>query len=83
MLLLKRKKNKAHFKAQNKAQKSMVEDRELLLLLIKENPSLTQVELSKMMNRSCRKVQNLMRDLIDEGVVERIGSKKQGSWLVK
>ena len=30
-----------------------------------------------------RTVQMLMKELLDEGVVERIGSKKTGSWLVK
>ncbi len=70
-------------KAQNKAQMSMMSDREHLLLLIKENPSLTQTELSDMMNKSRRAIQMLMKELLDEGVIERIGSKKTGSWLVK
>lgn len=68
---------------QNKAQKSMMSDREHLLLLLKENPSLTQAELSAMMNKSRRTVQILMKELLDEGVIERIESKKTGSWLVK
>ena len=75
--------DKAHNKAHNKAQKSMMSDREHLLLLLKENPSLTQAELSAMMNKSRRAVQMLMKELLDEGVIERIGSKKTGSWLVK
>ena len=54
-----------------------------LLLLLKENPSLTQAELSEMINKSRRAVQMLMKELLDEGVIERIGSKKTGSWLVK
>lgn len=75
--------NYAHDKAQNKAQKNMMSGREHLLLLLKENPSLTQAELSEMMNKSRRAVQMLMKELLDEGVIERIGSKKTGSWLVK
>ena len=75
--------DKAQNKAQNKAQKSMMSDREHLLLLLKENPSLTQAELSEMINKSRRAVQMLMKELLDEGVIERIGSKKKGSWLVK
>ena len=69
--------------AYDKAQKSQMTDREYILLLLKENPSLTQAELSEMMNKSRRAVQMLMKELIDEGVIERIGSKKTGSWLVK
>ena len=75
--------SKAQSKAQNKAQKSMLTDREHILLLLKENPSLTQVELSEMMEKSRRTVQMLMKELLDEGLIERIGSKKKGSWLVK
>ena len=75
--------NYAYDKAQNKAQKSMMSDREHLLLLLKENPSLTQVELSEMMNKSRRAIQMLMKELLDERVIERTGSKKTGSWLVK
>ena len=75
--------NKAQIKAQNKAQKSQMTDREYVLLLLKESPSLTQVELSEMMDKSRRTVQMLMKELLDEGVIERIGSKKKGSWLVK
>ena len=61
----------------------MMSDREHLLLLLKENPSLTQVELSEMMNKSRRAVQMLMKALLDEGAIERTGSKKTGSGLVK
>ena len=75
--------NYAYDKAQNKAQKSLMTDREHILLLLKENPSLTQVELSEMMDKSRRTVQKLMKELLNEGVIERIGSKKKGSWLVK
>ena len=57
-------------------------DREYILLLLKENPSLTQVELSEMMDKSRRTVQMLMKELLDEGTIERIGSKKKGSWPV-
>ena len=39
--------DKAQDKAQNKAQISMMTDREHILPLLKENPSLTQVKLSK------------------------------------
>lgn len=43
----------------------------------------TIVELSEMMDKSRRTVQMLMKELLDEGAIERIGSKKKGSWLVK
>ena len=69
--------------AYDKAQKSQMTDREYILPLLKENSSLMQVELSEMMDKSRRTVQMLMKELLDEGTIERIGSKKKGSWLVK
>ena len=75
--------DKAQNKAQNKAQRSLMTDREYVLLLLKENPSLTQIELSEMMDKSRRTIQALMKEHLDEGVIERSGSKKKGSWLVK
>ena len=74
---------KRKLKRKIKRRKSQMTDREYILLLLKENPSLTQVELSEMMDKSRRTVQMLMKELLDEGVIERIGSKKKGSWLVK
>lgn len=43
----------------------------------------TIVELSEMMDKSRRTVQMLMKELLDEVAIERIGSKKKGSWFVK
>ena len=56
-------------KAQNKAQKCIITDRNHILLLIKENPSLTQVELSAMMDKSRRAVQIPVKELLDEGEI--------------
>ena len=75
--------NKAQDKAQNKAQNGALSDREYLLLLLRENPSATQTELAEIMNKSRRSVQMLMKELIDDGIVERVGSKKLGTWIVK
>lgn len=75
--------DKAQSKAQLKAQNGALSDREYLLLLLRENPSMTQTELAIMMNKSRRSVQTIMKQLIDEGIIERVGSKRIGTWLVK
>ena len=75
--------NYAYDKAQNKAQSGALSDREYILLLLRENPSVTQNELSEIMGKSRRSIQMIMKELIEEGVVERGGSKKVGSWMVK
>jgi ATP-dependent DNA helicase RecG len=74
---------KAQSKAQLKAQNGALSDREYLLLLLRENPSITQTELANMLNKSRRSVQTIMKQLIDEGVIERVGSKRIGTWIVR
>lgn len=74
---------KAQSKAQIKAQSGALSDRDYLLLLLRENPSITQTELAAMMEKSRRYVQLTMKQLMDEGVVERVGSKRIGTWIVK
>ena len=75
--------DKAQPKAQLKAQNGALSDREYLLLLLRENPSMKQTELAIMMNKSRRSVQTIMKQLIDEGIIERVGSKRIGTWIVK
>ena len=75
--------NKAQIKAQIKAQNGALTDREYLLLVLRENSSITQAELAAMMNKSRRSVQMLMKQLMDEGVIDRVGSKRSGTWIVK
>lgn len=74
--------DKAQNKAQNKAQKNLLSDREYILILIKDNPSLTQIDLAETMNTYKRKIQMLMKQLTEEGVIKRLGSKKTGSWII-
>ena len=69
--------------AYDKAQSGALSDREYILLLLRENPSVTQNELSEIMGKSRRSIQMIMKELSEEGVVERVGSKKVGSWMVK
>ena len=64
-------------------QNGALSDRDYLLLLLRENPSITQTKLATMMNKSRRYVQNMMKQLIDDGVIERVGSKRIGTWIVR
>ncbi len=74
--------DKAQNKAQNKAQGGAL-NRESILLILREKPSITQTELAETMNLSRQSVQTIMKALIDEGIIERSGSKKSGTWIVK
>ncbi len=75
--------DKAQNKAQVKAQSGALSDRDYLLLLIKENPTITQEELANIMGKSRRSVQMLMKQMIEDDAIERLGSKKQGTWILK
>ena len=57
--------------------------RKLMQARCRINPSVTQAELASVMNISRRSIQLLMKELTERGVIERVGSKKVGSWIVK
>ena len=67
----------------SKAQSGALSDRDYLLLLLQENPTITQMELADVMGKSRRSIQMLMKQLIEDDVIERLGSKKQGTWILK
>lgn len=67
----------------SKAQSGALSDRDYLLLLLQENPTITQTELADVMGKSRRSIQMLMKQLIEDDVIERLGSKKQGTWILK
>lgn len=54
-----------------------------LIKILKENPSLTQLELSKNLNLSRRTIATLLANLKEKGKIERQGSDKKGYWKVK
>ena len=60
-----------------------ISDREKLILeLINDNPQITLVEISEKIDKSLRTVNNTMKVLQEKGIIERVGSKKVGSWKV-
>lgn len=56
--------------------------RERMIKLIKKNPTITQVEMSKTLGITRDGVAYNMRKLKEEGIIERIGSTKKGSWKI-
>ena len=56
-------------------------DREqAIIALIKNNPQITLAEISEKIGKSLRTVKNSMKALQEQGKVERVGGKKNGSW---
>lgn len=54
-----------------------------VLSAIKENSHITQAQLSIKLNRSDRQIRRVLKELREKGIIERIGSRKSGQWIVK
>ena len=50
---------------------------------MKDNPAITQVKLMEELELSRKQIQKLIKDLQEEGLVERQGSNRSGKWIVK
>ena len=54
-----------------------------VLSAIKENSHITQAQLSTKLNRSDRQIRRVLKELREKGIIERIGSRKSGQWIIK
>lgn len=67
-------------------QGSKVEHRTLKIKIIEyleKKPMATQRELQEMLNETRTHIQGAMKELVNEGVIERKGGKKFGFWEIK
>jgi ATP-dependent DNA helicase RecG len=55
----------------------------IILNLLKENPEMTIPELSKELNISSRAIEKQIAKLKKDNKIERKGSARSGSWVVK
>ena len=60
----------------------MTKVQEDIINLILDNPTMTQIELARILGVGERKIRYNMKDLIDKNYIERIGSSKTGKWKV-
>ena len=54
-----------------------------ILQKLEENPEITQVNLMEEFDLSRKQIQKIIKDLCEEGLVERQGSNRNGRWIVK
>ena len=54
----------------------------LILYILIRNPKLTLVEVSKKISKSPRTVERAVAQLVKNGQLKRVGSKKGGYWKV-
>lgn len=51
--------------------------------IIKDNQNITIEECSKKINKSIRTTKQIFKNLKEKNIIERVGSKKTGNWVVK
>ena len=54
-----------------------------ILQKLEGNPEITQVKLMEAFDLSRKQIQKIIKDLREEGLVERQGSNRNGRWVVK
>lgn len=68
-------------KAQKNALEKALENQ--IIELMRQKPSVTQIEIARHFDLSRTKVQSVIKGLMDSGQIERIGGKRYGKWDVK
>ena len=53
-----------------------------LLSGLKQNPYITQTDLTKELSLSRRTVQRIMKELMNDGKIKRVGSTRTGHWEI-
>ena len=49
---------------------------------LKQNPYITQTDLAKELSLSRRTVQRIMKELMNDGKIKRVGSPRTGHWEI-
>ena len=70
-------------RSQKKEPKKGAERKLDILQKLEENPEITQIKLMEEFDLSRKQIQKIIKDLREEGLVERQGSNRRGKWIVK
>ena len=63
---------------------TIVNDRATAIIeILRANPSITLDEVAEKIGKSPRTVKTAVKSMQERGIVERVGGKKNGSWVVK
>lgn len=62
---------------------ALTDNQKMLLDMLRNDPTITQKEIIERVSLSRSTVQRMIKELSELGRLERIGSKKTGSWIVK
>lgn len=64
-----------------RSQKGAEREKAIVELLI-ENPKMTQMEMAEKLDLTRKQVQNVIKELQEDGIIEREGSNRNGRWIV-
>lgn len=56
---------------------------EKIIFVINKNPYITQMQIAHTLDCSERKIKRLMKAMQEEGMIERVGGRRSGQWVVK
>ncbi len=57
-------------------------EEQAIINIIKNNESIKQEEISKFTGKSVRTIKTIMSDMQNKGIINRVGGKKNGKWIV-
>ena len=61
-----------------------VNDRETAIIeILRANPSITLDEVAERIGKSSRTVKMAVKSMRERGIIERVGGKKNGNWVIK
>ena len=63
-------------------EKSREKSREKIINIIRNNPMVTQLELSNMLQISTKAIEKQIKNLKEDGIIRRVGPDKGGHWQV-
>lgn len=63
-------------------EKSGEKSREKIINIIRDNPTVTQLELSNMLQISTKAIEKHIKNLREDGIIRRVGPDKGGHWKV-
>ena len=58
-------------------------EEQAIINILKVNPTTTQEEIAKQINKSPRTVKTRMMEMQEKGLIERKNGKRNGEWVVK
>lgn len=57
-------------------------EEQAIINIIKDNKSVKQEEIAKLIGKSVRTVKTIMKDMQEKGIIKRTNGKKDGKWIV-